>query len=165
MPEEVLKLYLDQMLRLDVALVLRNEGYDVLRASDVGQARADDHEILQKAIDEERILITLDEHFGDWVVLPLSRHPGVIRVKVNPTTSDNVINFSFLSFVFIIHKFLKIILSYFPPSVQNGYSLLNGRRAHPRTRSESERKIGDVDVKKLTELFDASVEKFYKMST
>lgn len=91
MPEEVLKLYLDQMLRLDVALVLRNEGYDVLRASDVGQARADDHEILQKAIDEERILITLDEHFGDWVVLPLSRHPGVIRVKVNPTTSDNVI--------------------------------------------------------------------------
>ena len=91
MPEEVLKLYLDQMLRLDVALVLRNEGYDVLRASDVGQARADDHEILQKAIDEERTLITLDEHFGDWVVLPLSRHPGVIRVKVNPTTSDNVI--------------------------------------------------------------------------
>jgi len=49
MPES-LGLYLDQMLRLDVARVLRDEGYDVMRASEVGQARADDQQILQKAI-------------------------------------------------------------------------------------------------------------------
>ena len=91
MPENF-KLYLDQMLRLDVALALRNEGHDVLRASEVGQSRADDRQILEKAIEENRILITLDEHFGDWVILPLSRHPGVIRLKVNPATSDNIIN-------------------------------------------------------------------------
>jgi uncharacterized protein with PIN domain len=41
MPESV-KLYLDQMLRLDVARALRDEGYDVRRASEVGQARTDD---------------------------------------------------------------------------------------------------------------------------
>ena len=91
MPEHF-NLYLDQMLRLDVALALRNEGHDVLRASEVGQSRADDRQILEKAIEENRILITLDEHFGDWVILPLSRHPGVIRLKVNPATSDNIIN-------------------------------------------------------------------------
>ena len=91
MPEP-LKLYLDQMLRLDVAQALRDEGHDVMRASEVGQARADDYEILQKAISENRILITLDEHFGDWVVLPLSKHPGVIRLNVNPATSKNAIN-------------------------------------------------------------------------
>ena len=90
MPEH-LKLYLDQMLRLDVAIALRNEGHDVLRASEIGQSRADDRQILEKAIEENRILITLDEHFGDWVILPLSKHPGVIRLKVNPATSDNVI--------------------------------------------------------------------------
>ena len=89
---EYYKLYLDQMLRLDVAIALRNEGYDVLRASEVGQSRADDRQILEKAIEENRILITLDEHFGDWVILPLSRHPGVIRLKVNPATSGNIIN-------------------------------------------------------------------------
>jgi predicted nuclease of predicted toxin-antitoxin system len=88
---EVLKLYLDQMLHLDVAQALRDEGHDVVRASEVGQARSDDQEILQKAIDENRILVTLDEHFGDWVVLPLSKHPGVIRLKVHPTTSKNII--------------------------------------------------------------------------
>ena len=33
------KLYLDQMLRLEVAQALKDEGHDVLRASEVGQAR------------------------------------------------------------------------------------------------------------------------------
>ena len=72
-----LKLYLDQMFQVDVAQALREQGYDVLRASETGQARADDYQILEKAISEKRILITLDKHFGDWVVLPLSNHPGV----------------------------------------------------------------------------------------
>ena len=88
---KTLKLYLDQMLRLDVAQALRGEGHDVVRASEVGQDRADDQQILQKSIDENRVLVTLDEHFGDWVILPLSKHPGVIRLKVNPTTSSNIL--------------------------------------------------------------------------
>jgi len=75
---EALKLYLDQMFRLDVAQALRERGYDVVRASETGQARADDKQILERAIEDNRILVTLDEHFGDWTILPLSRHPGVI---------------------------------------------------------------------------------------
>jgi predicted nuclease of predicted toxin-antitoxin system len=86
------KLYLDQMFGLDVAQALRTQGYDVLRASETGNARADDQQILQEAIFENRILLTLDEHFGEWVILPLKRHPGVIRLKVDPTTSENVLN-------------------------------------------------------------------------
>lgn len=86
-----LKIYLDQMFRTEVAKILRAENYDVIRASEVNQNRADDYEILQKAIVENRILITADEHFGDWVVLPLCTHPGVIRVKIHPMTSDNII--------------------------------------------------------------------------
>jgi predicted nuclease of predicted toxin-antitoxin system len=89
---ETHRLYLDQMLRLEVAQALRDDGHDVLRSAEIGQARADDSQILQKAIEEDRILITLDEHFGDWVILPFNKHPGVIRLKVNPTTSKNVIN-------------------------------------------------------------------------
>ena len=88
----ICRLYLDQMLRHEVAQALRDKGHDVLRATEVGQARADDHQILQKAISENRVLVTLDEHFGDWVILPLSKHSGVIRLKVHPTTSKNTIN-------------------------------------------------------------------------
>ena len=86
------RLFLDQMLRLEVAQALKDEGHDVLRVADVGQARADDYQILQKSISENRILVTLDEHFGDWVILPLSEHPGVIRLKISPTTSENAVN-------------------------------------------------------------------------
>ena len=64
---EPFKIYLDQMFKLDVAQALGNDGHDVERASDIGQARADDHQILQSTISQNRILITLDEHFGDWV--------------------------------------------------------------------------------------------------
>ena len=99
MPEQY-RFYLDQMFRVEVAQALRKEGYDVIRASERGQARADDQQVLQRAISENRILITLDEHFGDWVVLPLSRHQGVIRLKVHPTTSKNVLR--------ILNPFLKL---------------------------------------------------------
>ena len=58
---------MDQMFNIRVADALRAEGYDVLRASETGQARADDKEILQKSTADNRVLITLDEHFGDWV--------------------------------------------------------------------------------------------------
>lgn len=54
---EPFRLYLDQMLRLDVAQALHREGHDAMRASDVGQSRADDYEILQKAIPDN------DQHF------------------------------------------------------------------------------------------------------
>ena len=115
---EPLKLYLDQMLRLDVAQALRDEGHDVMRAFEVGQARADDYEILQKAISGDRILITLDEHFGDWVILPLSEHPGVIRLKVNPATSKNAIN--------LIIPFLRL---YSSEHFRNRLVILSSKRA------------------------------------
>lgn len=66
-----LRLLLDQMIDVTVAEILRDLGHDVLRTADAGMAREDDTGVLQKAIEEERVLITLDEHFGDWVVLPL----------------------------------------------------------------------------------------------
>lgn len=117
MPEPC-SLYLDQMFRLDIALALRGEGHDVMRASEVGQARADDHEILQKAIAENRVLVTLDEHFGDWVILPLSKHPGVIRLKINPTTSANVIQ--------LLLPFLRL---HAPEHFKNHLVILSSKRA------------------------------------
>ena len=91
MPDR-LRLYLDQMIQSHVCDVLISVGYDVVRVSEYGQSRADDHEILEKAIQEQRTLITLDDHFGDWAVLPLSQHYGVIRLKVDPTTSQNILD-------------------------------------------------------------------------
>lgn len=70
MPES-LKLYLDQMFQMEVAQVLREQGYDVIRASETGQERADDLQILNKSISESRILITLDEHVPRAITIGL----------------------------------------------------------------------------------------------
>lgn len=82
--------YLDQCLRSELAERLRHHGHDVVRAAEVGQARSDDAMILERAMRGERTLVTLDQHFGDWVVLPLSKHLGVIRVKAHPSTVEKV---------------------------------------------------------------------------
>lgn len=71
---------------------LRELGYDVLAVSEIGMSTADDAEIVQWAITHDRTVITLDDHFGDWSVLPLSAHAGVIRLKLNPTTTANTLN-------------------------------------------------------------------------
>ena len=85
------RLLLDQMMDEDVATALRAKGCDVLRVGNIGLATAGDDEILTRTIADNRILVTLDGHFGDWVVLPLGQHPGVIRVKATPTTTAAVL--------------------------------------------------------------------------
>jgi predicted nuclease of predicted toxin-antitoxin system len=112
------RVYLDQMFSSDVAQALREPGYDVVRAIETGQARADDEEILEKAISQDRVLVTLDEHFGDWVILPLNRHPGVIRLKVNPATTDNVLR--------LLLPFLNL---HSPDQLRNHLVILSEKRA------------------------------------
>ncbi len=116
MPES-LRLYLDQMIQTKVADVLRQEGYNVIRASEIGQARADDSDIINMAISQNRILITLDEHFGDWAVLPINKHPGVVRVKVHPTTSMSILQ--------LLLPFLKNITS---DKIQNHLVIITQKR-------------------------------------
>jgi predicted nuclease of predicted toxin-antitoxin system len=86
-----MRLFLDQMFRVEVADWLRAQGHEVARASERGMRRADDEDILHRAVAEQRTLITLDQHFGDWVILPLSESHGVIRVKARPATTEKII--------------------------------------------------------------------------
>ena len=87
-----MNLILDQMLDVVVAHALRSMGHNVLRVSDLGMARANDDAILGWAISNNRILITLDSDFGDWAILPLTKHPGVIRIKAKPAHTENVMS-------------------------------------------------------------------------
>lgn len=86
-----MRLFLDQMFRVELADHLRVLGHDVRRACEVGLSRADDADILAQTVAEQRTLITLDGHFGDWAILPLTTHSGVIRVKVHPATTENLL--------------------------------------------------------------------------
>ncbi|MBN2301384.1 MAG: DUF5615 family PIN-like protein [Lentisphaerae bacterium] len=85
------RILLDQMMDERVASALRDCGHNVVRVGAIGLATVGDDEILARAMSDNRILVTLDEHFGDWVVLPLSRHSGVVRLKAIPATTDVVL--------------------------------------------------------------------------
>ena len=83
----MVRLLFDQMIDADAAGEVRLVGFDVARVADFGMSTANDDEVLGLAIHENRILVTLDEHFGDWTFLKLESHPGVIRVKAHPTSA------------------------------------------------------------------------------
>ena len=86
------KFLLDQMFDRVVLSRLREFGCDVLAVSEIGMSTADDSEIVHWAIEHGRTVITLDDHFGDWSILPLAAHSGVIRLKINPTTTESALD-------------------------------------------------------------------------
>src|SRR5262245_18911076 len=64
---------------------LSDLGHDVVRASQLGLAQADDTKLLQEAQTEGRILVTRDRDFGGIIFLRGARS-GVIYLRVSPTT-------------------------------------------------------------------------------
>jgi predicted nuclease of predicted toxin-antitoxin system len=85
-----MRFFLDQMVDRCIADILRRMGHDVECAAQAGMACADDLEILEYCAKQDRVLVTLDEHFGDWTVAKLTVHAGVVRLKVHPTSSQNI---------------------------------------------------------------------------
>ncbi len=68
-----MKLLLDQGLPRTAAELLRVAGFDTLHVGDVGYATATDAAILQLALGEQRIVVTLDADFH--ALLALSAAP------------------------------------------------------------------------------------------
>jgi len=62
------------MLDVEVAVQLRLIKHDIVRVSDIRLAQADDKEIIKASKSDNRILLTLDEDFGDWAILPLKKN-------------------------------------------------------------------------------------------
>jgi hypothetical protein len=58
-----LKFYTDKHIPKAVAIQLRTRGIDVVRCEEIGMGDAKDHEHLEYAAREERVLITRDEDF------------------------------------------------------------------------------------------------------
>jgi predicted nuclease of predicted toxin-antitoxin system len=69
---------------------LRGEGHEVFSVYD--EARGiDDDEVLHKAFDEDRILITNDKDFGEKVFREQRQHNGIILLRLDDERSNNKI--------------------------------------------------------------------------
>jgi predicted nuclease of predicted toxin-antitoxin system len=77
-----MKLLLDQGLPRSAATLLREAGYDAVHVGELGLSAADDPDLLQKARDEQRIVVTLDADFHALLALSGASSPSVIRIRI-----------------------------------------------------------------------------------
>ena len=85
-----MKLFLDENLSPQQASELRSKGYDARAAVEVGLGGATDEQILHFAVEDGRVLVTLDADFANVIRFPPQRTFGVVRLKVHPPTEKRI---------------------------------------------------------------------------
>ncbi len=66
--------------------MLRNLGHDVKDIKEMCLYGESDENIISLAQRENRILVTLDQDFGNIIVYPPEKYPGIIVLKVHPSS-------------------------------------------------------------------------------
>nr|WP_262918357.1 DUF5615 family PIN-like protein [Mucilaginibacter straminoryzae] len=71
---------------------LRHKGYDAIHLSDVGLHTLTDIEILRKAVEEDRIIITADMDFSQLLSVHTNYAASVIQFRVTNFKAENIID-------------------------------------------------------------------------
>ena len=85
-----MKLFLDENLSPLHAAELRSSGYDACAVVEVSVSGAKDEQIRLFAIENGRVLLTLDADFANVIRFPPEHTPGVVRLKVHPPTEERI---------------------------------------------------------------------------
>jgi predicted nuclease of predicted toxin-antitoxin system len=83
-----LRFLVDESTGAAVVEYLRACGYDVLAVAEI-MFQADDPDILTRAVQEQRILLTNDKDFGDLVFRSGRAHYGVVLLRLRDEHPDN----------------------------------------------------------------------------
>lgn len=76
-----MKFLVDMPLSPAVAAWLSDKGHDAVHASEIGLAAAPDPEILKRAQDEERVIITADLDYPRLLAMAGERSPGLLLFR------------------------------------------------------------------------------------
>ncbi len=85
-----MKLLLDENLSPLHSSDLRQKGHDALAVVEVGLSGASDEQVRRFAIENGRVLITLDADFANVIRFSPEGTPGVVRLKIHPPTEDRI---------------------------------------------------------------------------
>lgn len=83
-------LLLDENIGIRVADALQENGYDIVSIIRQNPGITD-QEVLDRAIIENRIIVTLDKDFGRLVYQYSQKHTGVISLRLNDESPQNVV--------------------------------------------------------------------------
>jgi predicted nuclease of predicted toxin-antitoxin system len=87
------KFLLDMGLAQSTARHLRDQGYDAIHLRDQELQRLPDSKIVDKAIAENRVILTHDLDFGRIVALSRNRFPSVVTFRLADMRERNVERF------------------------------------------------------------------------
>ena len=79
---------MDECTGASVVTCLRDEGYDAVAVVDV-MPTADDKDILDRAVAEDRIVITNDKDFGELVYRGGWEHRGIVLLRLEDERAEN----------------------------------------------------------------------------
>jgi predicted nuclease of predicted toxin-antitoxin system len=69
---------------------LRDQGHDALHAREAAMQRAPDEDFLEKARNEDRVLLTLDLDFGYLMAISGERLPSIIIFRLGNKTAEYI---------------------------------------------------------------------------
>ena len=84
-----MKFLLDQDVYALTEHFLREQGYDVVTAAELGLSRATDSDLLKAAGEQERIFVTRNKDYGNLVFVHNAGR-GVIYLRILPSTINDV---------------------------------------------------------------------------
>lgn len=123
MPQK-LKFLADESLEYSIVLWLREQDYNVASvAEDFPSAK--DENVLGKATQENRIIITNDKDFGDLVFLNKLSNKGVVLLRFRTEEVKTKI------------KFLKSFLKNYSDKIFNRFTVLNESKIRIRQSDDS----------------------------
>lgn len=85
-----MKLLLDQGIPRSSAAILRAAGLDVVHTGEVGRATAADDDLVGYALEEGRVIITLDADFHALLALSGARAPSVVRIRIQGLKAEDI---------------------------------------------------------------------------
>ncbi len=78
-----MKFKVDENLPLEVAGLLRDAGYDSVTVAEQNLTGTSDANLAAVCQEEERVLVTLDNDFGDIRTYPPDKFPGIMVMRLN----------------------------------------------------------------------------------
>ena len=85
-----MKLFLDENLSPLHAAELRTQGHDAIAVLEADLSGATDERVMRFAVDNGRVLVTLDADFANVIRFPPEQTLGVIRLKLHPPAEESI---------------------------------------------------------------------------
>lgn len=116
----IMRFIVDESTGFSVARYLRDEGHDVLSvAEDMPQAYDDD--ILARAVEDNRILLTNDKDFGDLVFRRGRQHRGIVLFRLQDDSAGNRV------------RMMRLVLEQHAAQLQNHFVVVTDNGIRIRT--------------------------------